>query len=102
VYFFFLPFVCFCHVSYLLEEVVGRPSGNMGLAASRGRVKLQEGVLQCVVEFHYGCLVPATVTVIRRGEYCNHISVMTPVVSLHNELMGAGHECKSVGVVERL
>merc|ERR1712029_959055 len=102
VYFFFLPFVCFCHISYLLEEVVRRPSGNMGLAASRGRVKLQEGVLQCIVEFHYGCLVPATITVVWCRKYCNHISVLRPVVSLLDKLMGAGHECKSVRVVERL
>merc|ERR1712029_1046152 len=98
---FFLLFICFV-VSYLLEEVVRGPSGNVGLPTSRGRVKLQEGVLQCVVQFHYGCLVPTTVTVVWSGEYCNHISVVRPVVSLHDELMSAGHECKSIGVVKRL
>lgn len=85
-----------------LEEVVGRPSGNVRLATSGCRVELQEGVLQCVVEFHYGCLVPTTVTVVGRREYCYHISVMTPVVSLHDELMRARHECESIRVVERL
>lgn len=91
-----------CSASILLEEIVGCSSRNVGFTAPGSRVELQEGVLQCVVQFHYGCLVSTAVTVIWSREYCYHISVVTPIVSLHDELMCARDESKSVGVIERL
>ena len=86
-----------------LEEVVWSPPCDMRLPSSGCGVKLQaekerklvilklsdgnlrvrlklkksldlQGVLQCIVEFHYGCLVSATVTVVGSREYCYHIS----------------------------
>lgn len=33
----------------LLKEVIWSATGDVGFAASRGRVKLKEGVFQCVV-----------------------------------------------------
>ena len=42
-----------------------------------------QGVFQCVVEFHNGRLVSASITIIRGRENGHHISI----VSFHDELM---------------
>ncbi len=74
----------------------------MRFSATRGRIKLKEGVFQRVVQFHYPRLVFAAVTIIGGGENGHHVSVVAPVVSFHEELVSSGHQGQSVGVVERL
>eukprot|EP01136_Pigoraptor_vietnamica_P039277 Opistho-1_new@9865 len=85
-----------------LEEVVGRAARHVRLATAGRRIKLKEGVLQVVVELHDGRLIAAAVAVVRRAEDRHDIPVVAPVVTLHDKLVGARHECKAVIVVERL
>lgn len=61
-----------------LQEVVGCAAGDMGLAPPWCRVKLQECVLEVIVQFHDSCLIAASVAVIRRRENCHHLTLMAP------------------------
>ena len=65
-------------------------------------VKLQEGVLEGVVQLHDGGLVAAPVAVVGGGEDGDHVAVVGPVVALHHQLVGAGHQGQPVRVVESL
>lgn len=103
-----------------LEEVVGRATRHHWLASAWAGIELKAGrlvskvnlgttnkqylqsVFQMLVNFHDCGLVAATVTVIGSREYCDDISVLTPVVALHNQLMGSGDQCQTVVVVESL
>ena len=65
-----------------LQEVVRRPAGNMGLSSPWSRIKLQERILEGIVEFHDGGLVATTVAVVRCTEDGHYVLIMTPVVTL--------------------
>jgi hypothetical protein len=41
-----------------------------------------------LVDGHNGSLVTAAVAVVRRTKYCDDIAVVSPVVALHDKLMG--------------
>jgi len=55
---------------------------DVGFATARGRVKLEERVLQVLVNLHNRGLITASVAVIGRTENRHHIPVLTPVVTL--------------------
>lgn len=74
----------------------------MRFAALRSRVKLQEGVVEGVVQLHDGRLVAAAVAVVGRREDGHHVVVVAPVEALHHQLVGASDQCQAVGVVEGL
>lgn len=74
------------------QEVVGGPPGHVGLAAAWCRVKLQESVVERVIELHDGGLVAAAVAVVGRAKDGHHVAVMRPVVSLGRN--GTGAWCK--------
>ena len=65
-------------------------------------VKLQEGVLQGVVQLHDAGLVAAPVAVVGGGEDGDHVPIVTPVVALHHQLMGPAHQGQAVRMVECL
>lgn len=107
-------------IRHHLEEVVGRATRHHWLASAWAGIELKaarliskahvvsinkrylQGVLQMLVNFHDCGLVAAAVTVIGSREYCDDISVLAPVVSLHDQLMGSGDQCQTVVVVESL
>mmetsp|Transcript_18257 Transcript_18257/g.47080 ORF Transcript_18257/g.47080 Transcript_18257/m.47080 type:complete len:290 (-) Transcript_18257:265-1134(-) len=84
------------------QEVVGHAASDMRLAAPRRRVKLQESVLELLIDLHDGGLVAAAVAVVRRGKERHEVLVVRPVVALHHELVRADDEAQLVGVVELL
>jgi len=86
----------------ILQEVVGSFAGDMGLAASRSGVKLEEGVFEVLVNLHNGGLVAAPVAVVGGTEDRDHVPLVAPVVTLHHELMGPRHQGQTVAVVEGL
>ena len=55
-----------------------------------GWVKLQERVLESVIQLHDGGLVAASVAVVGRGEDGDDVPVVGPVVPLHYELVSPG------------
>ena len=65
-------------------------------------VKLQEGVLQGIIQLHDAGLVAAHVAIGGGGEDGDHVSVVTPVVALHHQLMGPAHQGQAVRMVECL
>ena len=71
------------------QKVVGGPPGHVGLAAAWCRVKLQERVVERVVELHDSGLVATAVAVIGRTEDGHHVTVVRPVVSLGRAGRGA-------------
>ena len=86
----------------ILQEVVGSFAGDMGLAASRSGVELEEGVFEVLVNLHDGGLVAAPVAVVRGTEDCDHVPLVTPVVALHHQLVSPRHQGQAVTVVEGL
>lgn len=89
------------HVVWL-QEVVGGSACDMGLSSARRWVELQERVFEGVVKLHDGRLVSAAIAVIWSTKYCHNVPLVAPVVALHDELMCAGHQRESVGVVKCL
>ena len=85
-----------------LKEVVWSLSCHMRLSSPWSRVELEEGILERVVQLHDGGLVAAAVAVVGRGEDSDHVAVVAPVVALHHQLMGAGHQRQAWGWKERL
>lgn len=83
-----------------LEEIVGCTSGDVWFSSPRCRIKLKERVLERVVQFHDGRLISTPITVVRRGENCYDITIMTPIVSFHYKLMSTSNKRKAVAVVE--
>eukprot|EP00401_Gymnodinium_catenatum_P017940 CAMPEP_0117606598 /NCGR_PEP_ID=MMETSP0784-20121206/79793_1 /TAXON_ID=39447 /ORGANISM="" /LENGTH=264 /DNA_ID=CAMNT_0005409681 /DNA_START=21 /DNA_END=816 /DNA_ORIENTATION=+ len=85
------------------KEVVRHAANGVGLNLLHWRwVKLQEGVLQVLVDFHHGSLVAAPIAVVWRREDRDHVAVVAPVVTLHDKLVCAGDELQSVRMVELL
>ena len=73
------------------EEVVRRAQANVGcLCLARGRVELKEIIFHELVDLHDGGLVTAAVAVVGRGEDRDDVALVRPVVSVHDQLMGAG------------
>eukprot|EP00166_Cyanidium_caldarium_P005904 ctg_754.g447 len=85
-----------------LQKVVRGATGDVRLTASRCRVELQKGVLLVLVQLHDGRLVAATITIVRRAEHRHHIAVVAPIVTLHDQLVGARNQRQAVGAVEQL
>jgi len=79
-----------------LKEVVGSAASHVWFPPPGGRVELEEGVLQGVIQLHNGSLVPTAIAVVGRGEDGDNISVMGPVVTLHHQLMCPCDQCESV------
>merc|ERR1719453_292399 len=67
-----------------LEEVVRCSACDVRIALPRRRVKLEESVLQVLVDLHDGGLVAAAVAVIGGTENGDRVLFMAPVVSLHH------------------
>ena len=85
-----------------LQKVVGCASGHVWLSTSWGWVKLQEWVLEGIVQLHDWCLVSTSVAIIGCWEDCDHVSIMWPIVSLHNQLMCPWNQGQPVWMVECL
>ena len=66
------------------------------------RIKLQEGVLHELIDFHNGSLVAASVAVVGSREHCDHIALVSPVVAVHHKLVSTGYQFESIGMVELL
>ena len=85
------------------KEVVGGSQADVGdFLLARRRVESKEIVLHELIDFHDCSLVAASVAVVRGGEYRDHVALMGPVVSIHNQLMGPCNSCEVIGVVELL
>lgn len=85
-----------------LQEVVGCPASDMGFSSSRSWIELQEGILESIIKLHDRCLVATAVTVVRCTEDGHYILVVTPIVALHDQLMGSGDQREAVAVIEGL
>ena len=52
--------------------------------------------LHVLIDFHDGGLVAATVAVIRCGEDRHHIALVSPIVAVHDQLMGTSDSCQVI------
>lgn len=55
-----------------------------------------------IIHLHDASLIATSVTVIGRRKDSNHLSIMLPLVPLHDKLVGTGKEMKSVDMSELL
>jgi len=88
--------------NYCLQKVVRSAARNHRLACSWARVKLQESILQMLINLHDSCLVTTSVAVIWSRENGDNISILRPIVPLHDQLMCSCNERQAVVVIERL
>jgi hypothetical protein len=58
-------------------------------------------LLSIFIHFEDGCLIATPITVIRGTENRHHGTFVTPIVSLHDELMRSCHGGESVALIER-
>lgn len=59
-------------------------------------------ILHELVDLHYGGLVSASVAVVRGGEDSDDVALVSPVVSVHDQLMGTRDSSEAVRVVKLL
>lgn len=74
----------------------------MGFATPWGWIECLEIMIHLLIYFHYACLVTTPITVIRCREYCDYCLVVTPVVSIHYQLMGSCDQLQIIGVIKVL
>lgn len=55
-------------------------------------------LVDSVVDFHNGCLISASVTIVGRGKDRYHASVVLPLVTFHDQLMGSCNKVQPVNV----
>lgn len=84
-----MDIICCAAGNPCLQEVVWCSAGDMGLSSPWGRVKLKEGVLESIIQLHDGRLVATAVAIVGSTEDGHYVLVMTPVVALHDQLMGS-------------
>ena len=63
-------------------------------------VELQESVLHELINLHDCCFVTTSVTIVRSGENSDDISIMRPIISIHNQLMCSSYQLKIVGMIK--
>lgn len=67
---------------------------------------IDQGHLQIIfhelVDLHYGCLVTTAVAVVRCREDRHYVSFVSPVVPVHDQLMGACDSSQVIRVVKLL
>jgi len=90
-----------------LEEVVRQIAARLRgwlrlFLRPRSWVKLQEGVLEVLIDFHNRRLVPTAVTVVGGTENRYHVLLVCPIVAFHDQLVSPGNESESVVMVELL
>ena len=71
----------------ILKEIVWCLTSDVRLPASWGRIELQEGILEGVVQLHDSRLVSTSVAVVRGREDRHYVPVVGPVVPFHYELV---------------
>lgn len=79
--------------------MVSLPISNSKAGANSDCSNLQ-GVFQMLINLHDRSLVTTSVAVIWSAEDGHHISVLAPIVSLHDQLMCSGHQCETVVMIE--
>ena len=73
---------CFGVQSLLLQKIVRCTACNVWVAFPRGRIELEEGVLQVLVDLHDGGLVATAVAVVGGAENRDGILFMAPIIAL--------------------
>jgi len=61
---------------------------------------LQEVVLHVFVNFHNCCFITTSITVVRCREDSHNITLVRPVISVHNKLMSTGNSSQTVSMVK--
>ena len=61
-----------------------------------------QGIFHGILQLQYGGLIAAPVAVVGSGENGDHVVIVTPVESFHDQLVGSGHQNEFVGVIESL
>ena len=57
------------------------------------RVVILQIVFDVFIDFHDGSLISASVAIVWSREDSDYMSVVSPVVSSHDQLMGSGDSC---------
>ena len=84
------------------QEIIWCPSVDTWFAPPWSRVELQESWIGIVIviHLHYCRLIATSITVIRCTKYGHDILLMTPIITLHNQLVCTCHERQAVALVE--
>src|SRR5271163_1536995 len=55
-----------------------------------------------LINLHNRCLITAAIAVVWRTEDCNHISILAPIISFHDQLVSSSDQRQPVVVIKRL
>lgn len=53
------------------------------------------------INLHYGRLITASIAIVRSGEYRDHVPILTPIITFHDQLMSPGDQRQAVVVIKR-
>jgi len=74
----------------------------MRLSAAGCRIEDQEIIIHIFIHLHDTCLVCASVTVVRCREDSDDVLIVTPIETIHDELMCARNKLQIVHMIELL
>lgn len=82
------------------QKIIRSLARSVWLNLSRCWIKLKEILLHVFPNFQYGSHIPTSVTVVRSAKDCHHILFLTPIITLHDKLVGSWDESEPIGMVE--
>jgi hypothetical protein len=86
-------------LGFRFGEAQGRTANYTAKTMRTVKINLQVEFHE-LVDGHNGSLVTAAVAVVRRTKHSHDIAVMSPVVTLHDKLMGTGDPSQVISVIE--
>ena len=92
----------YCKVSRKQHTYVWDAARDERLARAWRGVKLEECILEVLVDLHDRCLVATAVAVVGRREDGDDVALLRPVEAVHDELVRSRNERQPVVMVERL
>jgi len=84
------------------KEVVWCAFADIRLRLPWCWIELQKGILHELIDLHYCSFITTPVAVIRRRKDSDYVSLMRPVISVHNQLVSTRDQFQIVCMIELL
>lgn len=83
-----------------LQKVCWWPLGHIRLW-SISRLSIQSiAHILLIINLTNGCLIPASITIVRGRKDCNDLFIMMPGIPIHHQLMRSGYHIQTILVQE--
>lgn len=78
--------------TFTSQEIVRCSTSYIWLSPSWGWLKLDECMLPAIINFQDWCHVPTAIAIIRCTKYGNNFLLMSPIESLHDQLVSSSNK----------